>query len=278
MDSQNKHSKVKQWLEENLPEDLVANYEINATTIGMLEQLARRNRQQEKYAKLLINDMRQKGLEYAAEAQRWTRVLCDIGLPLSTLSQSGLLSIKTLSSICLLLGVRDCSSSSLMFGLSDISYDLEKVQNERDAEKILYTRLLGKTKAALAKDSVLQRALHTLEEQEILQTPVLAKRAQDTGFLHNKSKEYNRIVKQLEGTIKSVDLGLGRTIYHGYLVSQSEEVVGLQEERKPLKAKMDTYQSLPPDISLARVKVEEAKRELEKLEKQLSANINLLHI
>ncbi|EDO29148.1 predicted protein [Nematostella vectensis] len=86
----------------------------------------------------------------------------------------------------------------LMFGLSDISYDLEKVQNERDAEKILYTRLLGKTKAALAKDSVLQRALHTLEEQEILQTPVLAKRAQDTGFLHNKSKEYNRIVKQLE--------------------------------------------------------------------------------
>lgn len=47
---------------------------------------------------------------------------------------------------------------------------------------------------------------------------------------------------------------------------------------KPLKDKLEGYHSLPPDISQAKVKVEEAKGQLETLEKQLSVSIDTLHL
>ncbi|XP_031566759.1 HAUS augmin-like complex subunit 1 [Actinia tenebrosa] len=274
--NEQKHFKVKLWLEGLFGDEPIPQYEINNKTIEILEQMADRNMRCDRDAEIVIEDMVQKTAEYDFEAQRISRILNDVGITLTSLSQSGSHSIKTLSEVSLLLGLKDCSSSSLMLGIANQSCALDAILDERAEEKRVYSRLLAKTKSSLVKANTLQRALETLEEQHTLQKPILDKRSQETGFLQSKAKEYQRIVKELEEYQKS--LGLESSIFHENLVKKAEDINLLKEKSKPLKNKLESYQNLPPDLSLAKVKVEEAKRELARLEQQLSSNIDMLHI
>lgn len=56
----------------------------------------------------------------------------------------------------------------------------------------------------------------------------------------------------------------------------SEKLAEMQEEMVHVKKKLEYYLDLPPNLSLARVKVEEAKRELNALEEEFSKQIEML--
>lgn len=55
------------WLQQVFGEDPIPQFEINSFTLGVLEQLAIRNQEQNKHAVLLTKDFIQKTSEYAAE-------------------------------------------------------------------------------------------------------------------------------------------------------------------------------------------------------------------
>ncbi|XP_020914358.1 HAUS augmin-like complex subunit 1 isoform X2 [Exaiptasia diaphana] len=247
------HIKVKLWLEDVIQEDSIPQYEINSKTMSILTQLAERNKRINSDTEIVAEDMRQKAVEYDLEAQRMQKVLDYLGLSLSSLSQSGDHSIKILSDIALLLGLKDCTSSSLLLGIINQSRTLNKVLDDRAEESSIYSKLISKTKSALVQANSLQRTFESLEEQHTLHKPVLEKRSHETEFFHNKAKQYHKIVRE------------------------AEDVNYLKEKSKPLKDKLEIYQDLPPDLSLAKVKVEEAKLQLARLEEQLSSNINMLH-
>ncbi|KXJ22669.1 HAUS augmin-like complex subunit 1 isoform X1 [Exaiptasia diaphana] len=269
------HIKVKLWLEDVIQEDSIPQYEINSKTMSILTQLAERNKRINSDTEIVAEDMRQKAVEYDLEAQRMQKVLDYLGLSLSSLSQSGDHSIKILSDIALLLGLKDCTSSSLLLGIINQSRTLNKVLDDRAEESSIYSKLISKTKSALVQANSLQRTFESLEEQHTLHKPVLEKRSHETEFFHNKAKQYHKIVREAEEYQKS--LRLESSIFHENLVKKSEDVNYLKEKSKPLKDKLEIYQDLPPDLSLAKVKVEEAKLQLARLEEQLSSNINMLH-
>uniref|UniRef100_A0ACB8ENW4 Uncharacterized protein n=1 Tax=Sphaerodactylus townsendi TaxID=933632 RepID=A0ACB8ENW4_9SAUR len=56
--------------------------------------------------------------------------------------------------------------------------------------------------------------------------------------------------------------GMDPSLTHESLVSLSEKLAELKKQAAPLKKKLDSYLDLTPSPSLARVKIEEAKREL----------------
>lgn len=55
------------WLQQVFGEDPIPQFEINSFTLGVLEQLAIRNQEQNKHAVLITKDFIQKTSEYAAE-------------------------------------------------------------------------------------------------------------------------------------------------------------------------------------------------------------------
>lgn len=55
------------WLQQVFGEDPIPQFEINSFTLGVLEQLANRNQEQNKHAVLITKDFIQKTPEYAAE-------------------------------------------------------------------------------------------------------------------------------------------------------------------------------------------------------------------
>ncbi|KAJ7389589.1 HAUS augmin-like complex subunit 1 [Desmophyllum pertusum] len=182
------------------------------------------------------------------------------------MSQSGRMSLKTLASLALLLGTKNGSTSrslpvfSLLLGIAEQSQALSAAIDANTEEKRLLSRLLVKTKKAQTNASNLQRCLDGVLDQVALQTPQMNKNAQETDFVKLKCKEYGKINKELKGYQSKVPLD--SSIYHGYLVKKAEEVRIIKEKMKPIKTKLEGYHTLPPDISQARVKVEEAKMQL----------------
>ena len=55
------------WLQQVFGEDPIPQFEINSFTLGVLEQLAIRNQEQNKHAVLITKDFVQKTSEYTAE-------------------------------------------------------------------------------------------------------------------------------------------------------------------------------------------------------------------
>lgn len=275
-ESGDKHNKVFSWLQEVYGQDSIPQFEINGFTLSVLEQLANRNQEHNKHGEIITKDYFQKTSEYAAEVERLSRITEQVGLPVSSMSQSGRTSLKTLASVALLLGVKNCSTSSLLLGIAEQSQALSAAVDANSEEKRLLSRLLIKTKKAQTNASDLQRSLDGLQDQRALQAPRLKKNAQETDFVKLKCKEYGKINKELEGYQAKVQLD--SSISHGSLVKKSEEVRIIKEKMKPIKSKLEGYHSLPPDISQARVKVEEAKMQLEMLERQLSVSIDTLHL
>jgi len=267
---------VFSWLQQVFGEDPIPQFEINSFTLNILEQLANRNQEQNKHAEFITRDYIQKTSEYAAEVERLSRITDQVALPISSMSQSGRTSLKTLASVALLLGTKNCSTSSLLLGITEQSQALSAAGDANTEEKRLLSRLLIKTKKAQTNVSDLRRSLDGLQDQVNLQAPKLKRNAQETEFVKLKCKEYEKTNKELEGYQNKAQLD--STIFHGSLVKKAEEVRAIKEKIKPIKDKLEGYHSLPPDISQARVKVEEAKMQLEMLEQQLSISIDTLHL
>lgn len=275
-DGRGKHNQVFTWLQQVFGQDHIPQFEINSFTLNVLERLAKRNLKQNKHAELVTKDQTQKTVEYSAEVERLSRITEQVGLPVSCMSQSGRMSLKTLASMALLLGTKDCSTSSLLLGIAEQNQALSAAVDANTEEKRLLSRLVVKTKKAQADASDLQRSLDGLQDQIALQTPQLKKNTQETDFVKLKCKEYEKSNRELEGYQSKAQLD--SSIYHNSLVKKAEEVRLIEEKMKPMKRKLEGYHSLPPDISQAKVKVEEAKMQLEMLEKQLSVSIDTLHL
>ncbi|CAB3984523.1 HAUS augmin-like complex subunit 1 [Paramuricea clavata] len=269
------HQKVRAWLETLFVDEPIPTFEINSKTIEILSTLVDINRKKDQDAKILTEDLAQKKNEYRSEAKRLQRIISSVGLPLSNLSQSGLTSVRTLASTALLLDLRDTKMSSYLLGINELSKELHSAKEEEIKSKHATTKQLQKTNKALIQYNSLKKACETLEEQISLQEPILKQRLRDTGFLNQKTGEYQRQLDQLLSYQKQANLE--PALYHKALEKKYEDVVKLEEDLKPLKSKLDTYHSLPPDISLAKVRLEEARRELQSLEEQLTRNIDSMH-
>ncbi|XP_038077648.1 HAUS augmin-like complex subunit 1 [Patiria miniata] len=271
-----KHREVRAWLERSFAGAAIAQYEINERTMEILHGLMLKNQVRDKDAQIVTEDVRQKTEEYHTEAVRLAGILQSVGLSATTLSQSGNVSLRTLASVAGTLGIRDASTSSYLLAMMEMSKVAMETEEARQREKRLSEQLFTKTKAALIKCNTLKKALQALEEQAEYQGPELEKKAQQAGVLNSKAKEYQAQLHQLQTQLE--ENNVEPSLYHQSLVKLSEELTALNAELTPLKSKLDSYHNLPPDISLAKVRIEEAKRELGRMEAELSKNIDMMHM
>ena len=269
------HQKVRAWLETLFVDEPVPAFEMNSQTIEVLSGLVDINQKKDRNMKMLVEDFEQKREEYRIEAKRLQRIISSVGLPLSNMSQSGLTSVRTLANTAMVLDLKNSKMSSYLLGINEFSKELHSVKEQDIKTEHAMKQQLQKMNKALVEYNSLKKACKALEEQVSLQEPVLKQRLRDTGFLNQKTLEYQRQLDQLQ--IYQKQAGSEPALYHKALEKKHENIVKLEEELKPLKSKLDTYHSLPPNISLAKVKLEEAKRQLESLEEQLTTNIDSMH-
>ena len=101
-------------------------------------------------------------------------------------------------------------------------------------------------------------------------------KAKEAAMLHTKVRDYRHQIKDKHRQL--LESGVNPELYHQAIVKRAEELQAIKDKMAPMMVKLDSYHSLPPDVALATVRLEEAKRELSSLEVELSKNIDLMHM
>ncbi|CAH1797389.1 unnamed protein product [Owenia fusiformis] len=270
-----KHREVRDWLGA-IFHDSIPQYEISTKTIDILHALMKTNLERDKHIEAQIEDCRLKAKEYYAEGQRLTNILDGVGLQQENLSQSGTMSLRTLSNIAELLQIAEANDSSYLCALSDISQQTLKIEEQRSREHQLFTQLSAKTKSAMLRTQSLNKAVEALREQKEHEAPHVSRKSKQLLFFRKKGGEYR---KRIETSMQTLhQSGVDTSVLHQALLIKSKELEELKGSLEPLRARMSSYQSLPPDVPLAKVKLEELRREIETLERQLYQNIDTIHL
>ncbi|XP_048735531.2 HAUS augmin-like complex subunit 1 isoform X2 [Ostrea edulis] len=271
-----KHEEVQTWLEKVFAGDDIPEFELNSMSLSLLHNLMKCNEHADKDAQFLVDDYRQKAEEYNIEARRCEGILKKMNLSIASLSQAGVISLRVIANLALILQVKDTSDTSFLLAMQHLDNELYKVEEAKRKEERNMQILTDKIKTAMLKQSHLKKAMDVLEQKAACQQPESEKRTKDIHFIHSKAKEYKDKIKQMQTTL--LKLKVDPSIYHSSLVKSSKELEKLQLELSPLQTKLQTYSSLPPDLSCIKVKIEELKVKLADLENEFGKRINLMYM
>jgi len=272
-----RYRQIEDWLDETLGgRDTSSRFELNETTISILTQLMQRNKLKNKAAEIIVQDLQQKSGDYLAEAERLSHVLHKIGVTPSSLSASGSSSLRTVQALSLSLGVQSPSTTNLLLAMNKFTEDNFTLEERLCKLQTHSSDLLAKTNSHSQRLNELKQALQESEEFAKQEEPAVIKKADIVTFLQTKSHGYLRSIQDLTRQMQAD--GVDPSIYHASLKTKSDDLEILNEKLLAVKSKLDSYHELPPDISLAKVKIEEAKRELASLQAELSSFVDLTNM
>ncbi|XP_014669867.1 PREDICTED: HAUS augmin-like complex subunit 1 [Priapulus caudatus] len=270
------YQEVQRWLEDVLGKEDVPDYKINDRTLSILHQMMVTNLQNDANINSMCQDYEQKTKEYEAEASRVKHVLQKTGIEATKFPQQATTMIQGLATLASLLELKDISTSSYLLGLGDLAEVIKVTDKDRTTEHRMSASLLRNTTQALHKLNDVTQALDKARELEKSHATTTRKQEKNTQFLRMKCNEYESQIQQQE--FKLAEAGVDSSVHHGALVSQAQELADLQSKIGPLKKKLENYHSLPADFSLAQLKVEELRKQVEALEFQLCQSIDTMHM
>ncbi|KAM7374413.1 hypothetical protein PAMP_007070 [Pampus punctatissimus] len=268
-----KIKKVNSWLATVFGDQAVPQFEVNTRTVDILYQLAQSSEARCSDIALLIEDLKQKASEYQAEGAHLQDVLLQgVGLSCASLSKPAADYLSALVDNAMVLGVRDTSLSSFMPAVNNLTNELLEAENSnRRLDRDL--RALGKRlSATLVLRRNLQEDINKTVKSQSMESAKAEERLLSMGFVTRKTKEFNDTRERAESQL--VSRNMEKSITHQAIVQLSQEVTALKQEIIPLKKKLEPYMDLSPSPSLARVKIEEAKRELAAIDSQFEMNVD----
>jgi len=276
-EAQSQH--VMKWLKTKYTNEIPP-FEVNPTTISLLYQLSQKNQQRNKEMKVLIQDAQQKQEEYKAGSQYFSNILEDsFGLGDISSHNSTTMGnlnnvVKSLAALSVELEMKDTELSSYYIRINDFLNECGESKELIKQQQKLLNGLRQKTTEALTRYNQLQKSAMLFEEQRQSQEKVLENRKRNLEYLESKSEEYKETLQKFEENLKLSGNLTG--IEHSTLVKLGKELADLTKTLESKIATLHSYHQLPPDISLARIKLEEARNKFFQLEEQLDRNLNEL--
>ncbi|XP_051903076.1 HAUS augmin-like complex subunit 1 [Hippocampus zosterae] len=268
-----KMQKVNRWLAAALGDEAVPQFEVTARTVDILEQLARSSESRCRHARLLAEDRRQKAAEYLADGAHLQDVLVQgLGMSFASLPKACVDYVSSLVDNSLVLAVRDTSLCSLMPALNRLTGELleaEKSETQLDRELL---NLRKKLSAALVLRGQLQADMSKTRQAQMVESAKAEEHLLNMDFVQAKAKEIQSRREAQEAQLASRNMK--ESLSHGALVGLSEEVNVLKKQIGSLKKNLEPFVDLSASPSLARVKIEEAKRELAALDSQLEMHVD----
>ncbi|GFR83626.1 HAUS augmin-like complex subunit 1, partial [Elysia marginata] len=93
-----------------------------------------------------------------------------------------------------------------------------------------------------------------------------AKKDYEITYFLQKERNYRKEIKKMESQLDHTKIDA--SLSHENLVKKSEALKEIQNQLEPLRAELESYSVLPPDLDMAKLKLTEYKIELEALNKQ----------
>ena len=209
-------------------------------------------------------------------AHRKENLLNKMELPLTSFSQCGRDSSRTLASMSCLLDLKDTRKSTLQIGIGDLystALDIsEMLCSERDALEGLDKEV----RSSLMTMASLKNVHAQCEALKEKQDGTLAAISQTITYLDGKKKEYDRSIQVLQAEIEKS--GYAPRISHQTLVTLHEQLEGIRNDIAPKERQISSYLDMPPDIARARLKVEETRMKLADMEREMQRKLEQLNL
>ncbi|KAM5220901.1 HAUS augmin-like complex subunit 1 isoform 1-T2 [Hipposideros larvatus] len=277
MEALEKEAQVAAWLKKIFGDHPIPKYEVNPRTTEILHHLSERNRVRDKDINLVIEDLKQKSSEYESEAKHLQDLLMEsVNFSPASLSSIGSRYLNTLVDSAVALETKDTSLASFIPAVNDLTSDLFRTKSKNEEIKLELAKLEKNLTATLVLEKCLQEDLKKAELHLCTERARVDNRLQNMDFLKAKSEEFRFGIKAAEEKLSA--RGMDASLSHQSLVALSEKLAELKRQTTPLKKKLESYLDLMPNPSLAQVKIEEAKRELDTIEAELSRKVDMLEL
>lgn len=245
--------------------------ELTPHTVPALHAMQAHLRESDERAAMVEEELNEASREYTAEASRLQSLLSRLGVSLTSLSPTGQQHAGVLIDLAQLLALKNTDAASYVSALVDVRDSLHASQDALSSTLSLRDEFRRRT----ADERRLHQELLALDaqlesESRDAAADLDAKRKQVTYF-HVKTKEYERETKELEAVLSSS--GFSPEWSHESIVALSDEIASIGARIEPLDQQLQTYHQLPPDLTLARIRVAEARQQLAELEDQFSSDI-----
>jgi len=264
------------WLKEMLGPDDVPPFEVNSQTVDALYELAHASRQREVDVQLLTEDALELTAHYHHEADKLEDVLSTIGLSVDKLPPPARTNLMCLSSLALTLDTEDTSLASFYLSLQDLEDELQDVTKQREERQASLSSLLEKTRAAVARLNKLSKTLEEYQSSAEQRKQAVVERMSEVRYLQGKTAEAQATMQKLKEEISSS--GVSTEITHSALIKLNAEWKAWHEKTGPLLESLKKYHQLPPDVTLAKIKIDDAKREVARLNQQISDALSRMNI
>jgi len=265
------------WLKEVLGKDGdVPPFEINSQTVDVLFGLALVNKQREVDVQLLIEDAHEKAAHYKQEADKMESIMSTIGLSVDRLPPAGVASLASLASLALTLDTKDTSLASYYLSLQDLDEELHDVSKKREEQQASLSGLLEKTRLAVARLDKMSKTLLEYQGESEQQKQAMNERMSEVRYLQGKTAECHATMQKLKEEISAS--GVSNEITHSALVKLNKEWKVVHEKTEPLLESLKKYHQLPPDATLATIKIDDARREVARLNQQISDTLARMNI
>ncbi|XP_066954438.1 HAUS augmin-like complex subunit 1 isoform X1 [Macrobrachium rosenbergii] len=266
-----KHREVVQWLQEIYGEERIPLYEKTERSITILYKLMKECKRAESQARILTEDYTRKAAEYNAEAQQLQKWRETAKLDPSQLTPENQKSLQALAQTANILDIQTPSSTNIILAMNQLEMEHMQIASELEQEKSRTAYLLEANKDLSKKLQDIKIITKQAEATWKLRQEELAKDAKWKQFTEKKCKNYEADINRFEAKLSQV--GLTKEITHGNISAEWARLQTLEEEIKTLEKQLRSY-TLPPDMSLAELKVQEARQELATLIEKFSENFN----
>ncbi|XP_048451104.1 HAUS augmin-like complex subunit 1 isoform X1 [Rhincodon typus] len=271
MDS--KTAKVSTWLSKIFEDQQVPFYEVNPWTMDVLCRLMERNEMRDSDVMQLIEDVKQKSVEYKSDADYLQGFIMEsVGLSSTSLSSNGSSCLKNLVNSSLALDLKDTSQTSFVLAIKDLASDCLAAENR--SQVVVISDLSKKLTETINLEKSLEKDLLQTDACLIEAKAKAECKKQNAEFFRKKMKEWSQLSQSLESDLKQV--GFDACLDHQSLVELSERLENVKKEVESLNAKLKSYHDLTPNFYSAKVKIEETKLELSKVDRLLSEKMDAL--
>ncbi|XP_067839114.1 HAUS augmin-like complex subunit 1 [Heptranchias perlo] len=265
MDS--KSAKVSMWLSKIFGDQQIPFYEVNPWTMDVLCRLMERNETRNHDVIQLIEDLKQKTVEYKSDAgYKQEFIMESVGLSPTSLSSNGSSCLKNLVDSSLALDLKDTSQTSFVLAINDLTSDRTAAKNR--SQRVIISDLSKKLTEMIILEKSLQMDLQTTDTELTAAKAKAECKKQNVDFFIRKMKEWSQLTHSIENDLKKA--GFEPSLDHQSMVELSERLEIVKKEVASLNAKLKSYLDLTPNLYAAKVKIEETKLELKKVDHLLS--------
>ncbi|KAM6148886.1 HAUS augmin-like complex subunit 1 [Erethizon dorsatum] len=272
-----KEAQVAEWLKKIFGDQPIPQYEVNPRTTEILYHLGERNRVRDRDVCLVIEDLKQKANEYESEAKHLQDLLMEsVSFSPASLSSTGSRYLSALVDSAVALETKDTSLASFIPAVNDLTSDLFHTKSKNEELQLQLGKLERNLTATLVLEKCLQEDLKKAELHLSAERAKVDNRLQNMDFLKAKAEEFRFGIRAAEEQLSA--RGMDASLSHQSLVALSEKLAELKRKTIPLKKKLESYLDLMPNPSLAQVKIEEAKRELDTIEAELTKKVDMMEL